>query len=242
MINIQENLNMYMLGYGKNRGRHPLERYSSFDYCFNYFQSFYNSNKIIELSINENIQNSCLHLGFYLASWGMYRGSSFLLERSVKIFASLIKAMSKMEKIRWEIDVGEYNEENIDILIRCFNDIKSSLKGEGFKVSQTLTTKIMLGVFGSVPAFDTFFCKGIKTYTFNAKSLEKIQSIYYDHQEDIKNAIKNYNLKTREKADDKIFTYNFLTEKESEIFYTNAKIVDMIWWIEGFKIYNKIIL
>lgn len=241
MINIQENLNMYMLGFGKNRGRHPLERYSSFDYCFNYFQSFYNSNKIIELSANENMQNSCLQLGFYLASWGMYRGSSFILEKSVKFFEPLIKKLSKMEKVRWEIDVGGYTEENIDNLIRCFNDIKSSLKGEGYKVSQTLITKIMLGVFGCVPAFDTFFCKGIKTYTYNAKSLTKIQSIYSKHKEEIENAIKNYNLKTREKAADKISTYDFLTEKDSKINYTNAKIVDMIWLIEGFKINNKII-
>lgn len=180
MVDIQENLNMFMLGYGKNKGRHPFERYSSFDYCFNYFRSFYNSNNLIKLATDKHIQNSCLQLGFYLASWGMYRGSSFILEKSVKFFEPLIKKISKMEKINWEIDVGGYTEENIDNLIRCFNEIKSSLKGERFNVSQILITKIMLGVFGCVPAFDTFFCKGIKVSSFNAKSLKKVQAIYYD--------------------------------------------------------------
>jgi hypothetical protein len=37
---------------------------------------------------------SCLQIGFYLASWGMMRGSSFLLEKSVRNFSNLIIAIS----------------------------------------------------------------------------------------------------------------------------------------------------
>lgn len=57
--------------------RLPNQRYSSFDYCYNYFYSFYKVNKISELANEKNLQNSCLQLGFYLASWGMFRPSSF---------------------------------------------------------------------------------------------------------------------------------------------------------------------
>src|SRR5690625_5998584 len=54
------------------------ERYSSFDYCYNYFK---NTDDYLA-----DIEKSCLALGFYLASWGMYRGSSFLLNKSAKYF------------------------------------------------------------------------------------------------------------------------------------------------------------
>lgn len=56
--------------------RKPELRYASYDYCFNYFQSFYNNGTVVELASEANLQMSCLQLGFYLASWGMLRGSS----------------------------------------------------------------------------------------------------------------------------------------------------------------------
>ena len=40
--NIKENLGSFENGliYSKDEGHHPLARYASFDYCFNYFQGF----------------------------------------------------------------------------------------------------------------------------------------------------------------------------------------------------------
>ncbi|EKM28037.1 hypothetical protein VCHENC02_6024, partial [Vibrio harveyi] len=37
-----------------------------------------------------DMEKSCLALGFYLASWGMFRGSSFMLEKSAKNFENLV--------------------------------------------------------------------------------------------------------------------------------------------------------
>lgn len=53
----------------------PNERYTSFDYCYNYF--------LTTNDLEKDIERSCLTLGFYLASWGMFRGSSFLLQKSL---------------------------------------------------------------------------------------------------------------------------------------------------------------
>ena len=39
-------------------------RYSSFDYCYNYF------NAATAEEIKEDKEKACLQLGFYLASWG----------------------------------------------------------------------------------------------------------------------------------------------------------------------------
>jgi len=65
-------------------GRNANERYASFDYCFNYFQSFRESGAVSLLASSDNVQLSCLHLGFYLASWGMFRGSTELLQKSAR--------------------------------------------------------------------------------------------------------------------------------------------------------------
>ena len=49
-------------------------------------------------------------------------------------------------------------------------------------VSDTLVTKIMLGVFGCVPAFDTNFCTGFGVSTFNERALGLVAQYYADNQ------------------------------------------------------------
>src|SRR3989344_1515195 len=140
---IQKNLASFEggLSYSKDEGRKPWARYSSFDYCFNYFQGFKNKEELIS---KNNIQNSCLHLAFYLASWGMLRGSSFLLQKSIKFYEPLIKYISSKEKDFWKIDVSNYSDSNIKKLLDCADDIVSVLGNNGqYKVSNTLYTKIM---------------------------------------------------------------------------------------------------
>jgi len=84
----------------------PEDRYSSFDYCYNYFRRTEN--------ITGNIEKSCLVLGFYLASWGMFRGSSFLLkEKSIRYFIPTIEYISTLPESVWKIDVDNYNSDSI---------------------------------------------------------------------------------------------------------------------------------
>ena len=127
-MNIEKSIEQYMNGRAKNNGGKPHERYASFDYCYNYFYTFYKENRIPEISNEENIQMSCLQLGFYLASWGMMRGSSFLLEKSVKHFDQLMVTISEMHPDRWEIDVDKYNDENIQLLLECKKDITKAFR------------------------------------------------------------------------------------------------------------------
>ena len=217
-INISENLASFMEGQGKNKGKQPSERYASFDYCFNYFQSFRGRNTVSELADARNIQTSCLQLGFYLASWGMLRGSSFLLEKSVKFYEPLIRNIAKFDKRIWEIDVDAYTEENMDILIACKQMIVESL-GEKYKPSDTLITKIMLGVFGNVPAFDDFFRKGFGAHSFIKKSLRLINRFYEVNKSEIDKF--------------EIYTFDYTTGLITNQKYTKAKIIDMIGFMEG---------
>ena len=218
-MNIQKSLDQFVTGNGKNKGRLSNERYASFDYCYNYFYSFYKDNKISKLANQDNLQMSCLQIGFYLASWGMMRGSSFLLEKSVRNFSDLIIAISKMDSKLWEIDVSDYNSENIVILLDCKKKIINAL-GKGNNPSDTLVTKIMLGVFSNVPAFDQYFRQSMSVYSFNRNSLFKIKEFYIEN----KNILDSYN----------IHTLDFTKGVETDIIYNKAKLIDMCGFVDGF--------
>lgn len=209
------------LAYSKDEGHYPLARYASFDYCFNYFQGFKDKK---EIAHKNNIQNSCLHLGFYLASWGMYRGSTFLLQKSVKIFEQLIEYIASEECNVWGIDVNNYTDDNIKKLIKCGERIEKELDvHETKKATDTLVTKIMLGVFGNVPAFDSYFRSGSKLGTFNEYSLKQIKQFYDKNEEVVSNKAKE------------IKTFDYHSGEAGSRSYTKAKIIDMIFFIEGYK-------
>ena len=217
-MDVRNSINQFLKGQGKNKGRIPNERYASFDQCYNYFHSFYKENKLSELSNDENLQISCLQLGFYLASWGMMRGSSFLLEKSVKNYTNLIIAISKMDRKLWEIDVDNYTEENINLLLDCKQRIIEAL-GKENNPSDTLVTKIMLGVFANIPAFDQYFKKSLKVYLVSKKSLLKIKE-FYEKNKSIFDSFE-------------ILTFDFLSSKETNIVYSKAKLIDMCCFIDG---------
>lgn len=217
---IAKNISRFVCGKGKNGGRKIDERYASFDYCFNYFRSFRKNHDLKDLASPEHVELSCLHLGFYLASWGMLRGSSFLLEKSVRHYRSLIQNISALDQRNWEIDVEDYgNAADISLLLRCTKMISDSLGRE--RLSDTLTTKIMLGVFGNVPAFDGQFKRGFHVGGLNTTALERIFRFYLAH----KTAIDAHA--------DQLHTFDFLTGRDTEFTYTHAKVIDMIFFIEG---------
>ena len=192
----------------------PEFRYTSFDYCYNYFCS--------DKDLTDDIEKSCFELAFYLASWGMYRGSSFLLQKSAKYFVKTIEYINSLENDLWKIDVDKYNDTNIDKLIEIYHKLSELIIKEDSR-SLTLITKIMLGVFGFVPAFDDYFCKTFRKITkgkcgfrsFNRTSLNIIKDFY------------DYNSVSINKLSNELFTYDFLTGKKTNIKYPKAKIVDM---------------
>jgi hypothetical protein len=217
-MNIKQNLRQFVKGAGKNKGLKADERSASFDYCFNYFQSFREKHKVEELADASQIQLSSLQLGFYLASWGMLRGSSFLLQKSVRLYQPLIRAIATFDRRIWTIDADSYNSENIEILVACQDMIVKSL-GESYQPSDTLVTKIMLGVFGNVPAFDDFFRRGLGVRSFGKASLEHIANFYKENKAHIDSS--------------EYCTFDYFTAQRTQRKYTKAKIIDMVGNIEG---------
>jgi hypothetical protein len=197
-----------------SNGRQPNERYASFDYCFNYFQSFREGGETPCLASSANIQTSCLQLGFYLASWGMLRGSSHLLQRSARYLTPIVELIADTEPDFWRIDANDYDDSTIERL-----RVQASMIGQAIgSISDTLVTKIMLGVFGCVPAFDRNFKQGFGVSTFGAKALD-VADFYEDHAELIDAC--------------RIPTVDFVTGEPTQRLYTRAKVIDMAFFVHG---------
>lgn len=198
----------------------PDDRYTSFDYCYNYFKT--------TKDLTKDIEKSCLTLGFYLASWGMFRGSSFLLQKSAKHFQTTIEYIATLDKSVWNIDVDSYDKNNIQTIIKIYEDIKALLIVNG-NADLTLITKIQLGVFGFIPAFDTYFCNTFRVISngqcgfrkVNEKSLTLIKTFYEANRATIDNLSAN------------TFTTEFITGQKTKLNYSKAKIIDMYGFTIG---------
>lgn len=213
--NIQKNIDKY-----KDRSK-PHDRYSSFDYCYNYFL------KTKPKDITNNIEKSCLTLGFYLASWGMFR-NSFLLDKSIKHYEPTVRYIASLDKKIWKIDVDKYTVENIEIILQIYKDLKEHIGVEN-KAHRTLITKIMLGVFGFIPAYDRNFLKTFGKIFKNKCSFTSVSKKsliclkeFYDENNKIIDTISS-----------KTFTTNFATGNKSKIKYPKAKIIDMYGFTKG---------
>jgi hypothetical protein len=196
--------------------RNPSARYASFDYCFNYFQAFRERDDVARIAEDDNRQLSCLHLGFYLASWGMLRGSTDLLQRSVKHLVPLVEAIAAAPPAMWTIDATSYGENELTTLRDFARGIRAALPGA---TSDILVTQIMLGVFGSVPAFDTYFKKGSGLTVYGRGALQRLERFYRENA----GVIDRYCVPT----------LDFDTGAATSRTYSRAKVIDMIFFIEG---------
>ncbi|MFN8092195.1 MAG: hypothetical protein U0599_08255 [Vicinamibacteria bacterium] len=210
MLNIEANLKAYL---GK---REPRARYTSFDYCFNYFQSHREAEKLLELLRGDALQLSCLHLGFYLASWGMLRGSSELLQRSVRNFIPLVEVIANAPPAVWETDAHLYADGSCPAIFETARQIRDALPDGA---SDILVTKVMLGTFGCVPAFDTYFKRGFGVSTFGSRALRKVGEFYTANAEVIDR--------------NRVHTLEFDSGAPSPRRYTRAKVIDMIFFVAG---------
>jgi len=132
-MDFEGNLNAYL------RAREPTARYASFDYCFNYFQLHREQGLLPELLQGDALQLSCLHLGFYLATWGMLRGSADLLRRSVQILVPVVEVIANSPREIWEMDANGYGDGRCPVVFDTAQRLAAALPGGA---SDILTSKI----------------------------------------------------------------------------------------------------
>lgn len=159
------------------------EREKSWNYCYEVFETINNS--------DPDIDYLCLHLAFYLASWGMYRGSTFLFRNDYKVHEPVVRKIIEYKHLRGQIPT----ETNIDDIWNLIVFIKTAY-GEHNRPTKTLITKIILGTLACVPAYDTYVVKTIKKYKLvselSKNSLLSLGKLYKDYEDIISKKNKEY--------------------------------------------------
>lgn len=205
-------------------------RYRSWEHCYS---EFYNARG--KTADDDYIDYLSLHLAFYLASWGMYRGSSFLLQQDYKVHIPVVKEIlnSKYDKLQGVSCKDLKNEENLDLLEQLekfmkdyYTPIRERISENHSKseLSNTLITKILMGTLGCVPAYDRYFIDGIKRYNistgnYNRSSLRKLIDFYEENAQ--------------------IFEPIINQMKIGNIPYPEMKLLDMGFWQIGFDLDTK---
>jgi len=194
-------------------------RYLSWEHCYCYFyenHSFASSN---------TKDFACLHLAWYLASWGMLR-NSFLMQKDYRIHMDVIEIIfSKEYSSLFGASIDSVNEieDFINIVFSLSDCIRRAYlpfaRECNAEVSDTLITKVLLGTLGCVPAYDRFFKYGLKATGIATPNFTK---------DSIRSLAGYYNL-NRALFGDISFKIN------QKIDYTPMKILDMCFWQIGYE-------
>jgi hypothetical protein len=153
----------------------PHHRYLSWEHCYRFFRS-----RTREVLLAEK-DSAALQLGFYLASWGMYRGSSFLLQHSYTVHVGVVERLASTEcSVLRETEVGSKasDVQFVPAILAAVARVKQAYAPFG-PATDTLATKVLLGTLGCLPATDRFFVDGFKKsgnqYSYlNARFVERM--------------------------------------------------------------------
>lgn len=172
-----------------------------------------------------------LHLAFYLASWGMYRGSSFLLQKDYKVLVPIVEEILKPEyDCLFGVACTDLRNDDIraqlkklsDYISYYFHRIREEVRGRAVasSVSPVLITKILIGTLGCVPAYDRFFEEGAKYLglekkSYNEDSLRELADFYEAHNDRLEEARRGM--------------------RTEDLTYPQMKLLDMGFWQVGFE-------
>ena len=172
-----------------------------------------------------------LHLAFYLASWGMYRGSCFIFQKDYKVHTPIVEKVLKPEydclfglactDVRND-DLRAQLMELSDKIAAHFDPIREKVAGRKVTtpVSPALITKILMGTLGCVPAYDRFFEEGAKYLglekkSYNKDSLLELAAFYEAHNDRLEEARRGM--------------------RTDDLIYPQMKLLDMGLWQVGFE-------
>lgn len=197
-------------------------RFMSWVYCYKIFSEKRN---VID---EETVDYLALHLAFYLASWGMYRGSSFLLQKSYKIHIPVVQIIQE-EKYNLLFGISADNLckersllllEDIGERIKTYYAKEKAVRdGKLNNATDTLITKILLGTLGCVPAYDRYYVQSVRKHNvsngiYDRQSVRCIANFYCNNFVEFE--------KLRQKL------------SKSGIDYPPMKLMDMCFWQDGY--------
>ena len=203
----------------------PNHRYKSWEHCYTYFKSN-------RFSDAKDVDVFALHLFAYLSSWGMLRGSSFLLQKDYKFHRDIVDIiLNPKYDVLQDIDLATIDNRKIDLILDLGNNIRRSYRERTYLVNgvedankeatDTLVTKILLGTLCCSPAYDRFFVdglklKGIPNLRFTKKAFLAQRDFYKLHLQEFKDTQQEIN-------------------QLAGVKYPSMKIFDMYLWEIGYE-------
>jgi len=211
--------------YQGTRGEH--DRYRSWEHCYQYFQ------RAGPRGLLANPKEAALQLAFYLASWGMYRGSSFLLQYAYTVHVPFVHAIATGQfRDLWKIDLGSdpCHSERVPLVLDLMEEVRKAyepfaLENGSKPPTPTLVTKLILGTLGCVPACDELFLIGIKRHGLkysapNALFLNRVLDFCQDHLGELRREQRR------------------IRNLKSGVHYPLMKLIDMHFWQWGLEYTN----
>lgn len=207
------------------QAKEEYRRERSWDFCFNHFQE--------NLAPTRTMEHSCLQLGYYLASWGMLRGSSYLFrETNARHYQPTIEVIERYNPKMAELNGKPlFDPHGQTLILAAYGDLRKAILPKG-GAALTLVTKIMMGVWGTVPSFDTYFIRGFRSLACGAeksafnrigsRSLTLLEDFYGQNKMEIDNLARLHK------------TLDFTTGRFTDRPLPPAKIIDMYGFRLGY--------
>ena len=199
-------------------------RSRSWEHCYRVFRD-------ARTDLSPDCDYLSLHLAFYLASGGMYRGSSFLLQKDYKVLVPIVEEVLKPEyDCLFGVACTDLRNNEVraqlkklsDCISAHFEPIRDEVAGRevASPVSPVLITKILMGTLGCVPAYDRFFEEGAKYLglekkSYNKDSLLELADFYEAHNDRLEEARRGM--------------------RTDDLIYPQMKLLDMGLWQVGFE-------
>lgn len=142
----------------------------SWDYCYSWFRA----------GRGEDLRRDCLELGYYLANWGMFRGSGALMRTNLTAFVPVMDVINAHDEEMRGVQLAGSNSE-----WRALEEVYGALSvtlPSHVQPSATLITKVILGVWGCIPAMDTYVLAGVRKLqqTKGKQGIASFNRNYYD--------------------------------------------------------------
>lgn len=197
----------------------------SFDHCWNYFRRTPHPADAMEAS--------CYALGFFLASWGMYRGSTYLFRfTNASYLQRVVELIDDRGAEFRQLDLDAYGTDPAAI-IEAFHDVENAMwpRRPAHQPTVVLRTKVIMGTLGFLPAFDQYFTAGIRSLynhdrrpsfsSVNERSVRAMADVYTANHDVIDQLATTT-------------TYTFGSDRRDGEAITKAKVLDMWGFQRGF--------
>lgn len=218
----------------------PANRERSWERCYSFFQGY---REMPRKQQEKQRELACLHLGFYLASWGMFRGP--LIHKDYTIYADVIDILLKEQYAQlWNpvffknLLAGnqQVTQNDTQLIFELATHIREHINGllivrnypaqpEHARATNTLITKIIMGTLACVPAYDQYFCKGLpdcgirRCGSFTLNCFTRLLNICREHN--------LWQMLQRQPI------------KSSGVTYPVMRVVDLYFWQKGYEEHQK---